>query len=66
MSEQPTDDPFDNCELGPDAILGTQTFENVLFIEESETPVNGLTGEMSVDEVRAFAEGVDSDTPHIA
>jgi len=72
MSEQSTDDPFEDCELGPDSILGTQTFEDVLFTEETETPVNVLTGETpehsqaSVDEARAFAAGIDTDTPQIA
>jgi len=72
MSEQPPDDSFEDCELGPEAILGTQTFEDVLFTEETETPVNVLTGETpehsqaSVDEARAFAAGIDTDTPQIA
>ncbi|PGF14557.1 hypothetical protein CP556_20870 [Natrinema sp. CBA1119] len=72
MSEQPPDDPFEDCELGPETILGTQTFEDVLFTEETETPVNILTGETpehsktNVDEARAFAAGIDSDTPQIA
>ena len=72
MSEQPPDDPFEDCELGPDAILGTRTFEDVLFTDETETPVNVLTGETpehsqaSIDEARAFAAGIDSDTPQIA
>ncbi|CAP15122.2 hypothetical protein ACODNH_23675 (plasmid) [Haloarcula sp. NS06] len=72
MSEQSTDDSFEDCELGPEAILGTQTFEDVLFTEETETPVNVLTGETpehsqaSVDEARAFAAGIDTDTPQIA
>ncbi|MFC4452004.1 hypothetical protein [Halorussus aquaticus] len=72
MSEQPPDDPFEDCELGPDAILGTQIYEDVLFTDETETPVNVLTGETpdhsqaSVDEARSFAAGIDSDTPQIA
>lgn len=72
MSKQPPDDPFKDCELGPDAILGTQTFEGVLFTEETETPVNVLTGETpehsqtNLDEARAFAAGIDCDTPQIA
>lgn len=72
MSEQPSEDPFEDCELGPDAILGTRTFEDVLFTDETETPVNELTGETpahsqaTVDEARAFAAGIDSDTPQIA
>jgi len=72
MSEQPPEDPFEDCELDPDAILGTQTFEGVLFTEETETPVNVLTGKTpthskaSVDEAKAFAAGIDSDTPQIA
>lgn len=72
MSEQPPDDPFEDCELGPNAILGTQIYEDVLFTDETETPVNVLTGETpdhsqaSVDEARSFAAGIDSDTPQIA
>jgi len=72
MSEQPLDDPFEDCERGPDAILGTQIYEDVLFTDETETPVNVLTGETpdhsqaSVDEARSFAAGIDSDTPQIA
>jgi hypothetical protein len=72
MSEQPHDDPFEDCKLSPDAILGTRTFEDVLFTDESETPVNVLTGETpehsraTVEEARAFADGIDTDTPQIA
>ncbi|ELZ28966.1 hypothetical protein C474_13729 [Halogeometricum pallidum JCM 14848] len=72
MTEQPSNDPFEECEPRPDAILGTRTFEDVLFTDETETPVNVLTGETpehsraSVDEARAFAAGINSDTPHIA
>jgi hypothetical protein len=72
MSEQPSNDPFEACELSPDAILGTHTFGDVLFTDETETPVSVLTGETpahsqaSVDEARAFAAGIDSETPHIA
>ncbi|WP_115864216.1 hypothetical protein [Halorussus litoreus] len=72
MSKQPPGDLFDDCALDPDAILGTQIYEGVLFTEETETPVNVLTGETpehsktNVDEARAFAAGIDSDTPQIA
>jgi hypothetical protein len=72
MSEQPSKDPFEECKLSPDAILGTRTFEDVLFTDETETPVNVLTGEIpphsqaSVDGSRPFAVGINSDTPHIA
>ncbi|EJN56853.1 hypothetical protein [Halogranum rubrum] len=72
MSEQPSKDPFEECDLSPDAILGTRTFEDVLFTDETERPVNVLTGDTpehsqaSVDEARAFAAGIDSDTPQIA
>ena len=72
MSEQPTDDPFEDCELGPEAVLGTRTYEDVLFTEETETAVNILTGETpehsqaTVDEAQAFAAGIDTDTPQIA
>lgn len=53
-------------------VLGTRTFEDVLFTDETETPVNVLLGEIpalsqaSVDEAQAFAAGIESDTPHIA
>ena len=72
MSEQSTDDPFEDCERGPEAILGTRTYEDVLFTDETETPVNVLTGEppensqATVDEARAFASSIDTDTPQIA
>jgi len=72
MSEQSTDDPFEDCELSPEAILGTRTFEDVLFSDETETPVNVLTGETpehsqaTVDEARAFASSIDTDTPQVA
>ncbi|MDS0301382.1 hypothetical protein NDI76_21865 [Halogeometricum sp. S1BR25-6] len=44
----------------------------MLFTDETERPVNVLTGDTpeysqaSVDEVRAFAAGIDRDTPQIA
>jgi len=72
MSEQPTDDPFDDCERGPEAILGTHTFEDVLFTDDTETPVNVLTGETpahsqaTVEEAKAFAASIDTGTPQIA
>ena len=72
MSEQSTDDPFEDCELSPEAILGTQIYEDVLFTDDTETPVNVLTGETpkhsqaTVDEARAFASSIDNDTPQIA
>ncbi len=72
MSEQTTDDPFEDCELTPEAILGTQTYEDVLFTDDTETPVNVLTGETpkhsqaTVDEAQAFASSIDTDTPQIA
>jgi hypothetical protein len=72
MSEQSTDNPFEDCELSPEAILGTRTYEDVLFTDETETPVNVLTGETpehsqaTVDEARSFASSIDTDTPQIA
>lgn len=72
MSEQPTDNPFEDCELSPEVILGTRTYEDVLFTDETETPVNVLTGETpehsqaTVDEARSFASSIDTDTPQIA
>jgi hypothetical protein len=66
------DDPFHDCELAPDAILGTHTFEDVLFTVETETPVNVLTGETpahsqaTVEEAKEFAASIDTDTPQIA
>jgi hypothetical protein len=72
MPEKPDDDPFHDCELGPDAVLGTRTFHDVLFTDDTETPVNVLTGETPahsqaiVEEAKAFAASIDTDTPQIA
>ncbi|ELZ28720.1 hypothetical protein C474_14529 [Halogeometricum pallidum JCM 14848] len=72
MTEELADDPFHDCELDPDAVLGTQTFEDVLYTDDTETPVNVLTGETpahsqaTVEEAKAFAAGIDTDTPQIA
>ncbi|MBC9988018.1 hypothetical protein E4P24_16900 [Haloferax sp. AS1] len=66
------DGPFHDCELDPEAILGTHTFEDVLFTDDTETPVNVLTGETpahsqaTVEEAKAFAASIDSGTPQIA
>ena len=65
------DDPFHDCALGPEAILGTRTFEDVLFTDETETPVNVLNGETpahsqaTVEEAKAFAASIDTETPQI-
>ena len=72
MPEKPDDDPFHDCELDPDAVLGTRTFHDVLFTDDTETPVNVLTGETpahsqaTVEEAKAFAASIDTDTPQIA
>ena len=72
MTDKTTDDSFDKCELAPDAILGTHTFEDVLFTDETETPVNALTGETpahsraTVEEAKEFAASIDTGTPQIA
>ena len=69
MTDRTADDPFDDCELGPHAILGTHTFEDVLFTGETETPVNVLTGETpahsqaTVEKAKEFATSIDTDTP---
>ena len=66
------DDPFHDCELDPETILGTHTFEDVLFTDETETPVNVLTGETpahsqaTVEEAKEFAASIDTETPQIA
>jgi len=66
------DDPFHDCELDPEAILGTHTFEDVLFTDETETPVNVLTGktpahsQSTVEEAKEFAASIDTETPQIA
>jgi hypothetical protein len=58
--------------LDPDAILGTRTFENALFTNETETPVNVLTGktpahsQATVEEAKKFAASIDTETPQIA
>ena len=72
MAKLPDDDPFHDCELGPEAVLGTCTFENVLFTDETETPVNVLTGktpahsQATVEEAKEFAASIDTETPQIA
>ena len=72
MTDETADNPFDDCELAPDAILGTHTFENVLFTDDTETPVDVLTGETpahsqaTVEEAKEFAASIDTDTPQIA
>ena len=72
MTEELADDPFHDCELDPDAVPGAQTFEDVLFTDDTETPVNVLTGETpahsqaTVEEAKAFAASIDTDTPQIA
>ena len=69
--EQPTDDLFNDCD-SPNTILGTHTFEDVLFTDETETPVNALTGETparsqaTVEETKEFAVSIDTGTPQIA
>jgi len=66
------DDPFHDCELDPEAILGTYTFEDILFTDETETPVNVLTRETpahsraTVEEAKEFAASIDTNTPQIA
>jgi len=68
----PDDDPFHDCELDPEAVLGTHTFEDVLFTDETETPVNVLTGETpahsraTVEEAKEFAASIDTETAQIA
>jgi hypothetical protein len=72
MPEKPDDNPFHNRELGPDAVLGTRTFHDVLFTDDTETPVSVLTGETpahsqaTVEEAKAFAASIDTETPQIA
>ena len=72
MTDKTADDPFDDCELAPDVILGMHTFEDVLFTNETETPVNVLTGETpahsqaTVEEAKEFAASIDTNTPQIA
>ncbi len=52
--------------------MGTQTFEDVLFTDDTETPVNVLTGETpahskaTVEEAKVFTASIDTDTPQIA
>jgi len=72
MTDETADDFFDDCQLDPEAILGTHTFEDVLFTDETETPVNVLTGETpahsqaTVEEAKEFAASIDTETPQIA
>lgn len=72
MTTQGDDDPFHDCELDPEAVLRTHTFEDVLFTDDTETPVNVLTGETpahsqaTVEEAKEFAASIDTETPQIA
>jgi hypothetical protein len=72
MSEKSDDDPSHDCELGLDAVLGTRTFHDVLFTDDTETPVNVLTGETpahsqaTVEKAKEFGASIDTDTPQIA
>ena len=72
MTDEAAEIPFDDCELAPDAILWTRTFYHVLFTDDTETPVNVLTGETpahsqaTVEEATEFAASIDTDTPQIA
>lgn len=66
MTEHPGNDPFQNYELEPEAVLGMRTFEDVMFTQGTATPVNVLTGETplhsqaTVEEARTFAASPDS------
>lgn len=59
----PSTDPFADCELGAEDVLGTRTFENVLFTPETPTPVDVRTGETpdrssaTLEDARAFVAG---------
>ena len=72
MTDKTTDDSFDKCELAPDAILGTRTFYHVLFTDDTETPVNVLTGETpahsqaTVEEATEFAASIYGHAPNRA
>ena len=72
MTDETADDPIDDCELGPKAVLGTRTFEDVLFTDGTETPVDVLTGETpahsraTVEEATEFTASIDTETPQIA
>lgn len=72
MAQQPTPTA---AELVQDqALLGTETFENVLFTPDTETPVDVRIGETpdysrtTVDEAKAFAERTtdEGDAPRVA
>lgn len=53
-------------------MLGTTTYEDVLFNADAETPINVRIGEpparsqVSVEEANAFAEELAGDTPYVA
>ncbi|EMA06973.1 hypothetical protein C438_05452 [Haloferax denitrificans ATCC 35960] len=72
MNQEATDNLFHDCELDFEAILGTHTFEDVLFTDDTETSVNVLTGETpahsqaTVEEATEFAASIDTETPQIA
>ncbi|AUV84223.1 hypothetical protein C2R22_21930 (plasmid) [Salinigranum rubrum] len=72
MTHEAANNPFDECELGPDAVLGTCTFQDVLFTNDTETLVNVLTSETPahsqtpIEEATEFAASIDTDTLQIA
>ncbi len=71
MPEKPDDDPFHDCELAPEKILGMHTCENALFTDATETAVNVLTGgtpahaRATVEEAKEFAASIDTETPRL-
>jgi len=72
MTQEAVDNPFDDCQLAPDAILGTHIFEDVLFTDDTETLVNVLTDETpahsqaTVEKAKEFAASIDTETAQIA
>jgi alpha-mannosidase len=61
MPEKQGDGPFHDCRLAPDAILGTHTFEDVLFTEETSAH-----SQATVKEAKEFAASINTETPQIA
>jgi len=56
MPRGTADDSFDDCELAPDVILGTHTFEEILFTIELTPRAAGLSldensGNRSVNQI---------------
>lgn len=63
---------FEDLDITEDDILGKHVFENVLYTEDTKTPVDALKGEepeyskATVEDAKKHAERNSDDVPHVA